>query len=101
MEFYININPANPQELKEYLEILSDKNLTVKVDKEPEKVPIEKIPYEKMREKAVNLSKMGHAATIKKILLNRFEVSKISDLEEDDYSNFMHMMEEIENANQD
>lgn len=100
MEFYININPTNPQELKEYLYVLKDKGLLkdAEIEECQDSNPVqEEMNFEQIKDKAVYLSQQGFASQIK-ALLPKYGTNKLSDLQYGDYFEFYRDLEGIENA---
>ena len=115
MEFYIQINPCNPKELKEYLDILEDKGLLDFTDVEvaEEQQPKEEeviinnwttnederldvITREDIRDKMVALNRKGLGKQLIEIL-NKYGADKVSALSEEHYLEVMAEMEELEN----
>lgn len=116
MEFYIQINPCNPKELKEYLDILEEKGLldftNVEVaeeqqPKEEEEVIINNwttnederldvITREDIRDKMVALNRKGLGKQLIEIL-NKYGADKVSALSEEHYLEVMAEMEALEN----
>ena len=118
MEFYIQINPCNPKELKEYLDILEEKELlqTVQMLKVEEQQPKEvrgelaEIPSaennwttnedeslrvvsrEELRDMLMKRSKEGVAV---RGLLKKYKANSLGELEEGYYA---AVMEELENG---
>lgn len=115
MEFYIQINPCNPKELKEYLDILEDKGLLDFTDVEvaEEQQPkeeeviinnwttnederIDVITREDIRDKMVALNRKGLGKQLIEIL-NKYGADKVSALSEEHYLEVMAEMEALEN----
>ena len=116
MEFYIQINPCNPKELKEYLAIIEEKGLLDFTDvevaeeqqpKEEEEVIINNwttnederldvITREDIRDKMVALNRKGLGKQLIEIL-NKYGADKVSALSEEHYLEVMAEMEELEN----
>lgn len=115
MEFYIQINPSNPKELKEYLDILEEKELlqTVQMLKVEEQQPkeeeviinnwttdederIDVITREDIRDKMVALNRKGLGKQLIEIL-NKYGADKVSALSEEHYIEVMAEMEALEN----
>lgn len=115
MEFYIQINPCNPKELKEYLDILEDKGLPDFTDVEvaEEQQPkeeeviinnwttnederIDVITREDIRDKMVALNRKGLGKQLIEIL-NKYGADKVSALSEEHYLEVMAEMEALEN----
>lgn len=116
MEFYIQINPCNPKELKEYLDILEEKGLLdftdveVAEEQQPkeEQQPIENtwttnederldvITREDIRDKMVALNRKGLGTKLIEIL-NKYGADKVSALSEEHYIEVMAEMEALEN----
>ena len=115
MEFYIQINPCNPKELKEYLDILEEKGLLDFTDVEvaEEQQPkeeeviinnwttnederIDVITREDIRDKMVALNRKGLGKQLIEIL-NKYGADKVSALSEEHYLEVMAEMEELEN----
>ena len=115
MEFYIQINPCNPKELKEYLNILEDKglldftNVEVAEEQQPkeeeviinnwttnEDERIDVITREDIRDKMVALNRKGLGKQLIEIL-NKYGADKVSALSEEHYLEVMAEMEELEN----
>ena len=115
MEFYIQINPCNPKELKEYLDILEEKGLLDFTDVEvaEEQQPKEEeviinnwttnederldvITREDIRDKMVALNRKGLGKQLIEIL-NKYGADKVSALSEEHYLEVMAEMEELEN----
>lgn len=122
MEFYIQINPCNPKELKEYLDILEEKglldftNVEVAEEQQPKEVRgelaeipsaennwttnederIDVITREDIRDKMVALNRKGLGKQLIEIL-NKYGADKVSALSEEHYLEVMAEMEELEN----
>lgn len=115
MEFYIQINPCNPKELKEYLDILEEKGLLDFTDVEvaEEQQPkeeeviinnwttnederIDVITREDIRDKMVALNRKGLGTKLIEIL-NKYGADKVSALSEEHYLEVMAEMEALEN----
>ena len=115
MEFYIQINPCNPKELKEYLDILEEKGLLDFTDVEvaEEQQPneeeviinnwttnederIDVITREDIRDKMVALNRKGLGKQLIEIL-NKYGADKVSALSEEHYLEVMAEMEALEN----
>lgn len=115
MEFYIQINPCSPKELKEYLDILEEKELlqTVQMLKVEEQQPkeeeviinnwttdederIDVITREDIRDKMVALNRKGLGKQLIEIL-NKYGADKVSALSEEHYLEVMAEMEALEN----
>ena len=112
MEFYIQINPCNPKELKEYLNILEDKGLLdftdVEVAEEEEQQPKEEViingwttnedeslrivSREELRDMLMKKSKEGVDV---RGLLKKYKANSLGELEEGYYA---AVMEELENG---
>lgn len=111
MEFYIQINPCNPKELKEYLDILEEKGLLnftdveveVEEPKESEEViinnwtvnedeRIDVITREDIRDMLMKRSKEGVDV---RGLLKKYKANSLGELEEGYYA---AVMEELENG---
>lgn len=115
MEFYIQINPCDPKELKEYLDILEEKGLLDFTDVEvaEEQQPkeeeviinnwttnederIDVITREDIRDKMVALNRKGLGKQLIEIL-NKYGADKVSALSEEHYLEVMAEMEALEN----
>ena len=115
MEFYIQINPCNPNELKEYLDILEEKglldftNVEVAEEQQPkeeeviinnwttnEDERIDVITREDIRDKMVALNRKGLGKQLIEIL-NKYGADKVSALSEEHYLEVMAEMEALEN----
>lgn len=115
MEFYIQINPCNPKELKEYLDIIEEKGLLDFTDVEvaEEQQPkedeviinnwttnederIDVITREDIRDKMVALNRKGLGKQLIEIL-NKYGADKVSALSEEHYLEVMAEMEALEN----
>lgn len=115
MEFYIQINPCNPKELKEYLDILEEKGLLDFTDVEvaEEQQPkeeeviinnwttnederIDVITREDIRDKMVALNRKGLGKQLIEIL-NKYGADKVSALSEEHYLEVMAEMGALEN----
>ena len=116
MEFYIQINPCDPKELKEYLDILEEKGLLDFTDvevAEEEQQPKEEeviinnwttnedeslrvVTREDIRDKMVALNRKGLGKQLIEIL-NKYGADKVSALSEEHYLEVMAEMEELEN----
>ena len=115
MEFYIQINPCNPKELKEYLDILEEKglldftNVEVAEEQQPkeeeviinnwttnEDERIDVITREDIRDKMVALNRKGLGKQLIEIL-NKYGADKVSALSEEHYLEVMAEMEALEN----
>ena len=115
MEFYIQINPCNPKELKEYLNILEDKglldftNVEVAEEQQPKEEEViinnwttnederlDVITREDIRDKMVALNRKGLGKQLIEIL-NKYGADKVSALSEEHYLEVMAEMEELEN----
>lgn len=121
MEFYIQINPCNPKELKGYLDILEEKGLLqtvqmlkveetkeVRGELAEEQQPIENtwttnederldvITREDIRDKMVALNRKGLGTKLIEIL-NKYGADKVSALSEEHYLEVMAEMEALEN----
>ena len=115
MEFYIQINPCNPKELKEYLDILEEKglldftNVEVAEEQQPkeeeviinnwttnEDERIDVITREDIRDKMVALNRKGLGTKLIEIL-NKYGADKVSALSEEHYLEVMAEMEALEN----
>ena len=111
MEFYIQINPCNPKELKEYLDILEDKGLLDFTDVEvaEEQQPKEEeviinnwttnedeslrvVTREELRDMLMKKSKEGVDV---RGLLKKYKANSLGELEEGYYA---AVMEELENG---
>lgn len=113
MEFYIQINPVDPKELKEYLDILDSKGLLDVTDvevKESEKTQkveestteelenwsTQDVPtYFDIRNKMVELNRAGLGDSLIKILKN-YGADKVSALDEQYYLEVWNEMEVLE-----
>lgn len=111
MEFYIQINPCNPKELKEYLDILEEKELlrTVQMLKVEEQQPVENeeviiknwttnedeslrvVSREELRDMLMKKNKEGVDV---RGLLKKYKANSLGELEEGYYA---AVMEELEN----
>lgn len=109
MEFYIQINPCNPEELKEYLDILEEKGLLDFTDVEvaEEQQPKEEViinnwttnedeslrvvSREELRDMLMKRSKEGVDV---RGLLKKYKANSLGELEEGYYA---AVMEELEN----
>ena len=110
MKFYIQINPCNPKELKEYLDILEDKGLLDFTDVEvaEEQQPIKEeviikdyttnedeslriVSREELRDMLMKKSKEGVDV---RGLLKKYKANSLGELEEGYYA---AVMEELEN----
>lgn len=110
MEFYIQINPCNPKELKEYLDILEEKGLLDFTDVEvaEEQQPKEEeviinnwttnedeslrvVTREELRDMLMKKSKEGVDV---RGLLKKYKANSLGELEEGYYA---AVMEELEN----
>ncbi len=115
MEFYIQINPCNPKELKEYLDILEEKglldftNVEVAEEQQPKEEEViinnwttnederlDVITREDIRDKMVALNRKGLGKQLIEIL-NKYGADKVSALSEEHYLEVMAEMEELEN----
>lgn len=115
MEFYIQINPCNPKELKEYLDILEEKGLLdftdveVAEEQQPTKEEVmvnnwttnedeclDVITREDIRDKMVALNRKGLGKQLIEIL-NKYGADKVSALSEEHYLEVMAEMEALEN----
>ena len=122
MEFYIQINPCNPNELKEYLDILEEKglldftNVEVAEEQQPKEVRgelaeissaennwttnederLDVITREDIRDKMVALNRKGLGTKLIEIL-NKYGADKVSALSEEHYLEVMAEMEALEN----
>ena len=116
MEFYIQINPCDPKELKEYLDILEEKGLLDFTDvevAEEEQQPKEEeviinnwttnedeslrvVTREDIRDKMVALNRKGLGKQLIEIL-NKYGADKVSALSEEHYLEVMAEMEALEN----
>ena len=115
MEFYIQINPCNPKELKEYLDIIEEKglldftNVEVAEEQQPkeeeviinnwttnEDERIDVITREDIRDKMVALNRKGLGKQLIEIL-NKYGADKVSALSEEHYLEVMAEMEALEN----
>ena len=111
MKFYIQINPCNPKELKEYLDILEDKGLLDFTDVEvaEEQQPKEEeviinnwttnedeslrvVTREELRDMLMKKSKEGVDV---RGLLKKYKANSLGELEEGYYA---AVMEELENG---
>lgn len=111
MEFYIQINPCNPKELKEYLDILEEKGLLDFTDVEvaEEQQPKEEeviinnwttnedeslrvVTREELRDMLMKKSKEGVDV---RGLLKKYKANSLGELEEGYYA---AVMEELENG---
>lgn len=108
MEFYIQINPCNPKELKEYLDILEEKGLLDFTDVEVEEQPAEEViinnwttnedeslrvvSREELRDMLMKRSKEGVDV---RGLLKKYKANSLGELEEGYYA---AVMEELENG---
>lgn len=111
MEFYIQINPCNPKELKEYLDILEEKGLLDFTDVEvaEEQQPKEEeviintwttnedeslrvVSREELRDMLMKRSKEGVDV---RGLLKKYKANSLGELEEGYYA---AVMEELENG---
>ena len=118
MEFYIQINPCNPKELKEYLDILEEKglldftNVEVAEEQQPKEVrgELAEIPSaennwttnedeslrivsrEELRDMLMKKSKEGVDV---RGLLKKYKANSLGELEEGYYA---AVMEELENG---
>lgn len=115
MEFYIQINPCNPKELKEYLDILEEKglldftNVEVAEEQQPKEEEViinnwttnederlDVITREDIRDKMVALNRKGLGKQLIEIL-NKYGADKVSALSEEHYIEVMAEMEALEN----
>lgn len=115
MEFYIQINPCNPKELKEYLDILEEKglldftNVEVAEEQQPKEEEViinnwttnederlDVITREDIRDKMVALNRKGLGKQLIEIL-NKYGADKVSALSEEHYLEVMAEMEALEN----
>lgn len=112
MEFYIQINPCNPKELKEYLDILEEKGLLdftdVEVEEEQPKGELAEIPagnnwttneyptFTDIRDKMVALNRKGLGTQLIAIL-NKYGADRVSALDEEHYPEVLKEMEGLEN----
>ena len=115
MEFYIQINPCNPNELKEYLDILEEKglldftNVEVAEEQQPKEEEViinnwttnederlDVITREDIRDKMVALNRKGLGKQLIEIL-NKYGADKVSALSEEHYLEVMAEMEALEN----
>ena len=115
MEFYIQINPCNPKELREYLDMLEARGLLDFTDVEvaEEQQPKEEeviinnwttnederldvITREDIRDKMVALNRKGLGKQLIEIL-NKYGADKVSALSEEHYLEVMAEMEALEN----
>ena len=115
MEFYIQIDPCNPKELKEYLDILEEKglldftNVEVAEEQQPKEEEViinnwttnederlDVITREDIRDKMVALNRKGLGKQLIEIL-NKYGADKVSALSEEHYLEVMAEMEELEN----
>lgn len=110
MEFYIQINPCNPKELKEYLDILEEKgvldftDVEVAEEQQPkentwttnEDERLDVITREDIRDKMVALNRKGLGTKLIEIL-NKYGADKVSALSEEHYIEVMAEMEALEN----
>ena len=110
MEFYIQINPCNPKELKEYLDILEEKglldftNVEVAEEQQPkeeeviinnwttnEDESLRVVSREELRDMLMKRSKEGVDV---RGLLKKYKANSLGELEEGYYA---AVMEELEN----
>lgn len=115
MEFYIQINPCNPKELKEYLDILEEKglldftNVEVAEEQQPKEEEViinnwttnederlDVVTREDIRDKMVALNRKGLGTKLIEIL-NKYGADKVSALSEEHYLEVMAEMEALEN----
>lgn len=115
MELYIQVNPCNPKELREYLDMLEARGLLdfTNVEVAEEQQPIKEevvinnwttnederldvITREDIRDKMVALNRKGLGAQLIGIL-NKYGADKVSALSEEHYLEVMAEMEELEN----
>lgn len=115
MEFYIQINPCDPKELKEYLDILEEKglldftNVEVAEEQQPKEEEViinnwttnederlDVITREDIRDKMVALNRKGLGKQLIEIL-NKYGADKVSALSEEHYLEVMAEMEALEN----
>ena len=111
MEFYIQINPCNPKELKEYLDILEEKglldftNVEVAEEQQPkeeeviinnwttnEDESLRVVSREELRDMLMKRSKEGVDV---RGLLKKYKANSLGELEEGYYA---AVMEELENG---
>ena len=111
MEFYIQINPCNPKELKEYLDILEEKglldftNVEVAEEQQPkeeeviinnwttnEDESLRVVTREELRDMLMKKSKEGVDV---RGLLKKYKANSLGELEEGYYA---AVMEELENG---
>lgn len=122
MELYIQINPCNPKELREYLDMLEVRglldftNVEVAEEQQPKEVRgelaeipsaennwttnederINVITREDIRDKMVALNRKGLGKQLIEIL-NKYGADKVSALSEEHYLEVMAEMEALEN----
>ena len=115
MELYIQVNPCNPKELREYLDMLEARGLLdfTNVEVAEEQQPKEKeviinnwttnederidvITREDIRDKMVALNRKGLGKQLIEIL-NKYGADKVSALSEEHYLEVMAEMEALEN----
>ena len=122
MELYIQVNPCNPKELREYLDMLEVRGLldftNVEVAEEQQskevrgelaEIPsagnnwttnederLDVITREDIRDKMVALNRKGLGKQLIEIL-NKYGADKVSALSEEHYLEVMAEMEELEN----
>ena len=122
MELYIQVNPCNPKELREYLDMLEVRglldftNVEVAEEQQPKEVRgelaeipsaennwttnederLDVITREDIRDKMVALNRKGLGKQLIEIL-NKYGADKVSALSEEHYLEVMAEMEELEN----
>ena len=122
MELYIQINPCNPKELREYLDMLEVRglldftNVEVAEEQQPKEVRgelaeipsaennwttnederLDVITREDIRDKMVALNRKGLGKQLIEIL-NKYGADKVSALSEEHYLEVMAEMEALEN----
>lgn len=110
MELYIQVNPCNPKELREYLDMLEARglldftNVEVTEEQQPkentwttnEDERLDVITREDIRDKMVALNRKGLGAQLIGIL-NKYGADKVSALSEEHYLEVMAEMEALEN----
>ena len=115
MELYIQVNPCNPKELREYLDMLEARglldftNVEVAEEQQPkeeeviinnwttnEDERIDVITREDIRDKMVALNRKGLGKQLIEIL-NKYGADKVSALSEEHYLEVMAEMEALEN----
>lgn len=122
MELYIQVNPCNPKELREYLDMLEVRglldftNVEVAEEQQPKEVRgelaeipsaennwttnederLDVITREDIRDKMVALNRKGLGKQLIEIL-NKYGADKVSALSEEHYLEVMAEMEALEN----